>query len=30
VELEIKYLMGRSSPRGFVNPDLGLHEYGVS
>ena len=30
VELEIKYLMGRSSPRGFVDPDLGLYEYVVT
>ncbi|MFP6645987.1 MAG: hypothetical protein VCF24_20885 [Candidatus Latescibacterota bacterium] len=30
VELEIKYLMGRSSPRGFVDADLGLYEHAVS
>ena len=30
VELEIKYLMGRSSPRGFVDPDLGLYEHVVT
>lgn len=30
VELEIKYLMGRSSPRGFVDADLGLYQHAVS
>jgi hypothetical protein len=30
VELEIKYLMGRSSPRGVVDPDLGLYEHTVT
>ena len=30
VELEIKYLMGRSFHRGDVDPDLGPHGYGVS
>ncbi len=30
VELEIKYLMGRSSPRGFVDPDLGFYEHVVT
>lgn len=30
VELEIKYLMGRSSPRGFVDPDLGFYEHAVT
>jgi len=30
VELEIKYLMGRSFPRGYVDPDLGLYEHAVT
>jgi hypothetical protein len=30
VELEIKYLMGRGSPRGAVDPDLGLYEHVVT
>ena len=29
VELEIKYLMGRSFPRGYVDPDLGVYEHAV-
>ena len=27
VELEIKYLMGRSFPKGFVDPDLGPYDH---
>ncbi len=30
VELELKYLMGRTFHRGYVDPDLGPHGYGVS
>jgi hypothetical protein len=30
VELEIHYLMGRSSPRGFVDADLGYYEHVVT
>lgn len=30
VELEIKYLMGRSFPRGYVDPDLGPYEHTVT
>jgi hypothetical protein len=30
VELELKYLMGRNFHRGYVDPDLGPHGYGVS
>ena len=30
VELELKYLMGRSFHRGYVDPDLGPYGYGVS
>ena len=30
VELELKYLMGRNFHRGYVDPDLGPHRYGVS
>jgi len=30
VELETKYLMGKSFHRGFVDPDLGLYEAAVS
>ena len=30
VELEIHYLMGRASPRGFVDPDLGFYEHAVT
>ena len=30
VELEIKYLMGRSFHRGYVDPDLGPYEHAVS
>ncbi|MEC8932782.1 MAG: hypothetical protein VYB08_15275, partial [Candidatus Latescibacterota bacterium] len=30
VELEIHDLMGRASPRGFVDPDLGFYEHAVT
>ena len=30
VELEIKYLMGRSFPRSYVDPDLGPYEHAVT
>ena len=30
VELEIKYLMGKSFHRGYVDPDLGPYEHAVS
>jgi hypothetical protein len=30
VELEIKYLMGKSFHRGFVDPDLGPYELAVT
>ena len=30
VELEVKYLMGRGFPKGFVDPDLGPYDHANS